>query len=156
MAIAVNDAIHKFGTQVDLSAGTTPGAVASNVFSVAADLDTFTNVDDAPMASITFEMEVDVNAADNSGCYMYFRALNVVSTRDDEIPKATYRHSPIAFFPALNGTLALQRSTVVVPLPNYKTSSVWEVYIENKTEQAITTSTWSVFITPISIGAHPA
>ncbi len=154
MAIGTNAAVKFYGTKVDLSAGTTPGAVAAAAFSAAADLDNFTNADDAPEAAITLEMEVDVAADDNSGCNMYFRALNVESTSDDEVPEAEYRHTFIGFFPALNGSTALQRSTIVVPLPSYKTSSVWEVYIENLTGQAITTSTWSVFVTPITIGPH--
>ncbi len=153
MAIAENAAVDFFGTQDDLASSS--ALVASAGFSIASDLVTWTNDDDAPKAAVILELTMAVAADDNSGCYMYFRALNVESTNDDSIPEAEYRHTPIAFFPVLNLITTIQRSTLIVPLPNYKTSSVWEVYIENQTGQEIDAG-WTVFVTPITIGPHPA
>ncbi len=153
MAIGTNAAVEFFGDQDDLTSS--PALVANGAFSIAGDLATWTNDDDALEAAITLVFEVEVAADDNSGVNMYFRALDVDgSTGDDEVPEAEYRHTWIAFFPALNGSTALQRSTKRVTLPNYKTSSQWEVYIENLTGQEITVATWTVLITPITTGPH--
>ncbi len=152
MAIDTDAAIEFFGTPVNLAS--TPALVADGDFSVTGDLDPWTNVDDAPMASVTLIMEVEVTADDNSGCNMYFRAIDVEGSNSDEIPEAEYRHTFVGFFPALNVTLALQRSTQRIVVPNYKTSSKFEVYIENLTGQEITVTTWTVIITPIAIGPN--
>ncbi len=155
MAIGTNAAIRFFGTQDNLASSSALVAAAANSFSIASDLLTWTNDDDAPEASITLEVTMDTAAADNSGVNMYFRALNVDgSTGDDAVPTAVYRHTHIAFFPvAPVPALTIQRTTKVVPLPNYKTSSVWEVYIENQTGEIIEAG-WTVFVTPITTGPH--
>ncbi len=151
MAIGADSAVEFFGTQDDLASAS--ALVASAGFSIASDLVTWTNDDDAPQASITLEFTMAVAAADNSGFNMYFRALNVEGTNDDSIPEAEYRFNWVAFFPALNGITTIQRSTQRIALPNYKTSSVWEVYIENLTEQEVDAG-WTAFVTPITIGPH--
>ena len=149
MAIGTNAAVEFFGTPDDLARAS--ALVASEAFSIASDLVTWTNDDEAPAAAITLELTMNASANDNSGCNMYFRALNVEGTNDDSIPVGTHRHTWIAFFPVIKTITTIQRSTVRVGLPNYKLSSIWEVYIENKTGQQIATG-WTVFITPIAIG----
>lgn len=154
MAIGTDAAVRFYGTQDPLADSSALVGVGN--FSIASDLLTWTNTDGAPEAAIILEVTMDVAAADNSGCYMYFRALAVQSTNDDAVPTAVYRHTPIAFFPvAPVPALTIQRSTVVVALPNYKTSSKWEVYIENQTGQIIEAG-WTVFVTPITIGPKAA
>ncbi len=154
MAIGTDAAVKFYGTQDDLASSSALVAAAANSFSIASDLVTWTNDDDAPEAAITLQLTMDTAADDNSGVNMYFRTLNVVTTTDDAVPTAVYRHTYIAFFPvAPVPALTIQRSTIVVPLPNYKTSSVWEVYIENQTGQIIEAG-WTVFVTPITIGPH--
>jgi len=149
MAIGTNAAVEFFGTQDDLDS--TSALVAAGAFSIATDLVTWTNDDDAPEAAVTLELTMNVAADDNSGCNLYFRALNVESTNDDSIPEAEYRHTWVGFIPVLNGIATIQRSTTRISLPNYKTSSVWEVYIQNLTGQQIDAG-WTIFITPITIG----
>jgi len=149
MAIGTNAAVEFFGTQDDLDS--TSALVASAGFSIATDLVTWTNDDDAPEAALTLEVTMNVAAADNSGCNIYFRATDVESTNDDSVPEAEYRHTWVGFVPILNGITSLQRSTIRVALPNYKTSSVWEVYIENLTGAQIDAG-WTIFMTPITIG----
>ncbi len=154
MAIGTNAAIETFGTKDDLASSS--ALVSSDAFSIASDLLTWTNDDDAKEAAITLELTMAVAATDNSGCSMYFRALNVDDTNDDAVPTAVYLHTPIAFFPtAPVPATTIQRSTLRVHLPNYKTSSVWEVYIHNQTGQQIDAG-WTVFITPIADAPHPA
>ncbi len=152
MAIGTDSAVRSYGTQDDLASASALVGVGN--FSIASDLVTWTNDDDAPEAAITLELTMDQAANNSSGCNMYFRALNVESTNDDAVPTAVYRHTPIAFFPvAPVPALTIQRSTLIVALPNYKTSSVWEVYIENQTGEIIEAG-WTVFIRPITIGPH--
>ena len=151
MAIGTNAAVEFFGTQDDLASSS--ALVASAGFSIATDLATWVNDDDAPQASIILEVTMNVAAADNSVCNMYFRALNVEGANDDSIPEAEYRHNWVASFPVLNGITTIQRSTQRVSLPNFETSSEWEVYIENQTGQTIDAG-WTVFVTPITIGPH--
>ena len=153
MAIGANAAIWFFGTQDDLD--DTSALVASNGYSNATgDLVAWTNDDDATHVAITVELTMKVAAADNSGINIYFRALNVEGTNDDSIPEAEYQHNHMGFFPVLNGITTIQRSTIApIALPLYKTSSVWEVYLENKTGQEIDAG-WTVFVTPMSIGPH--
>ena len=155
MAIGTSAAVWFFGTQVDLES--TAAVVANGAFSVAGDTDDFTNIDDATHVAITVEYRVAVAADDNSGVNIYFQALNVDgSTGDDSIPEAEYRMNHMGFFPALNGITTIQRSTLApIPLPVYKTSSVWAVWLENKTGQQIdTTPGFTVFVTPLALGPH--
>lgn len=149
MAIGTDAAIDFFGTPVDLASSS--ALVASDGFSIVTDLVTFTNSDDAQEAAITVVLTMNVAAADNSGVNLYFRALNVVSTDDDEVPEAEYRHTAMGFWPVLNLTTSAQRTTKRVSLPNYKTSSIWEVYLENKTTNQIDAG-WTVHVTPITTG----
>ncbi len=153
MAIAENAAIELFGTKVNLASSS--ALVASGAFSIASDLVVFTNSDDAPEAALTLELTMAVAANDNSGCFLFFRARNVDGSNHDSIPEAEYQHTPISFFPVLNGITTIQRSTVRVTLPNYKSGSEYEVYIRNRTGQEIDAG-WTVFVTPVTVGPHPA
>ena len=152
MAIGANAAVWFYGTKDDLASSS--ALVASNGFSIASDLITWTNDDDATHVAITVEFTQDVAAADFGGHNIFFRALNVDGTNDDEIPEIEYPHYFMGFFPALNAILTTQRSTLApIALPIYKTSSVWEVYLENKSGEEIDAG-WTVFITPMSLGPH--
>lgn len=151
MAIGANAAVEFFGTQDDLASSS--ALVASNGFSIATDLVAWTNDDDALAASVTIELTMAVAAADNSGVNLFLRSLNVEGTNDDSIPEAEYQHAFIGFFPVLNGITTIQRTTRRIVLSNYKTSSVWEFYIENKTGQQIDAG-WTIFVTPITVGPH--
>ena len=153
MVIAVNAAIDFFGTKDDLASSS--ALIAIGGFSIASDLVTWTNDDDALEAAITVELTMDAVAADNSGVNVFFRALNVDGSNDDMIPEAEYRHTPMGHWAVLNGITTIQRTTRRIALPNYKTSSVWEVYLENLT-LAVIDAGWTVFITPITTGPHPA
>lgn len=143
-----------FGTLVPLA--NTSALVASGNFSIAGDLLDWTNSDDVKEASITLEVTMAVAAADNSGCYMYFRKLDVEGTNDDAVPTAVYRQTPIAFFPiAPVPATTIQRSTVRIFVPNYKSSSKFEIYFENQTQQQIDAG-WKAWVMPITPGPKPA
>ena len=152
MAIGTNAAVWFFGTQDDLDS--TSALVSDNGFSIASDLVSWTNDDDATHVAVTVELTMNVAAADNSGVNLYIRALNVEGTNDDSVPKAEHRRTFLGFFPVLNGITTIQRSTKApLVLPVYKTSSVWEFYLENKTTNEIDAG-WTVFVTPLALGPH--
>lgn len=148
MAITTNDAVHKFGTQDTL--GTTSALVATTDFSIASDLSTWTNDDDAPMASVTLLANFTVAPAANDSINLYLRPLNSVSTNNGDVPDANFQHTYVGSFP-LNDVTTAQYITIPISLPNYKTSSEYEFYIENTTLQTLPAS-WDVYVTPMAIG----
>ena len=153
MAIATDDAIHKFGTQDDL-AGTATTTVVDAAFSIinaTTGLNSWTNDDDAPMASVTLLADWNTTAPDvNSSVNLYVRPLNVQSTNDGEVPDANHQHHYVGSFPT-NDVLTNQYITIDITLPNYATSSEFEFYIENKTGETIQAG-WGLWVTPKTIG----
>ena len=89
MAIGTDSAIHVFGTQDTL--GTSSATVADDAFSIAGDLSTWTNDDDAPMASVTALIDYSVAPDADSAVNLYGRLMAVVSTNDNEVPDANYQ-----------------------------------------------------------------
>ena len=150
MAIAADSAIHFFGTQDTL--GTSSATVADAAFSIASDLSTWTNDDDAPMASVTALLDWAVAPDANSSVNLYLRPLNTISTNDGDVPDANFQHMYVGSFP-VNDVTTNQYVTIDITLPNYKTSSEFEFYIENSTGQTIQAS-WDIYVTPKTIGPH--
>ncbi len=151
MAIGTDSAIEFFGTLDALD--TTSGTVASNAFSVAGDLATWTNDDDAPRASITGELDWAVAPSiTNPVVNLYAQAIDTVGTDDGEVPDADHQHIYIGTFP-INDVTTPQFITIDVRLPNWETSSVYQFYIENKTGQTIQAA-WDMHVTPKTIGPH--
>ena len=150
MAIAADSAVHFFGTQDTL--GTSSATVADAAFSIAGDLSTWTNDDDAPMASVTALLDWSVAPDANSAVNLYLRPLNMVSTNDGDVPDANFQHMYVGSFP-MNDVTTNQYITITISLPNYKTSSEYEFYIENSTGQTIQAG-WDLYVTPKTIGPH--
>ena len=150
MAIAADSAIHFFGTQDTL--GTSSATVADAAFSIAGDLSTWINDDDAPMASVTALLDWAIAPNANSSVNLYLRPLNTISTNDGDVPDANFQHMYVGSFP-INDVTTNQYITIDITLPNYKTSSEFEFYIENSTGQTIQAS-WDIYVTPKTIGPH--
>ena len=150
MAIGTDDAIHKFGTQDTL--GTSSAQILTTAFSIAGDLSTWTNDDDAPIASVTLLANFTVAPAANDSINLFIRPLNSVSTNDGDVPDANFQHMYVGSFP-LNDVTTAQYITISISLPNYKTSSEYEFYIENTTLQTLPAA-WDLYVTPMAIGAH--
>ena len=148
MAIGTNDAIHKFGTQDTL--GTSSAQVTDTSFSIAGDLSTWTNDDDAPMASVTLLANYAVAPDANSAIHLYLRMLNVQSTNDNEIPDANNQNIYAGSF-AVNDVTTAQYITIDISLPNAYTSQAYEFYIENQTGQTAPAG-WDISVTPKTIG----
>ena len=150
MAISTDSAIDFFGTQDTL--GTTSADVTDTSFSIAGDLSTWTNDDDAPQAAVTLNVNYSVAPDANSVINLYLRPLNIQSTNDQEIPDANYQHSYVGSFP-VNDVTTSQFASIIISLPNTVTSQQYEFYLENKTGQTMPAG-WDVFVTPKTIGPH--
>ena len=150
MAIGTDALVEFFGTQDAL--GTSSATVADAAFSIAGDLSTWTNDDDAPMASITALLDWAVAPDANSGVSLYARLLNTQSTNDSDVPDANFTHTYLGRFP-VNDVTTNQYITIDVSLPNGKTSQEYEFYIQNNTGQTIQAS-WDIYITPKTFGPH--
>jgi len=88
MAIGTSAAIEFFGTQDTL--GTSSAAVADAAFSIASDLSTWTNDDDAPQASVVLLANFSVAPTANTYINLYLRLLNVQSTNDQDVPDVNF------------------------------------------------------------------
>ena len=150
MAIGTNALVEFYGTQDTL--GTSSATVADTEFSIAGDLSTWTNDDDAPMASITALLDWSVAPDSNSAVNLYCRLLNVQSTNDADVPDANFAHIYLGRFP-LNDVTTNQYITIDVSLPNGKTSQEYEFYIQNQSGETIQ-SGWDIYITPKTFGPH--
>ena len=153
MAIGTNAAIEAFGTAAT-SLGNTPSAVSDGAFSDGTnDLNAWTNADDAPWATLTLKIDWNTTAPDTgSFINLYARKTAVQSTNNDEVPSASFLHTFLGFF-SVDDVLTEQFITIDVRLPNWKTSSIYHFYIENKTGEACEAS-WDLYITPKTIGPH--
>lgn len=150
MAIGTDAAIEFFGTQDTL--GTSSSLVADGDFSIAADLSTWVNDDDAISASVTGLFDYSVTPDANSFINLYLRPLNIQSTNDADVPDATFQQVFVGSFPVNNVTTA-QYVPIEISLPNGLTSQNYEFYIENKTGQTIPAG-WDIYVTPKTIGPH--
>ncbi len=150
MAITTDSAIEVFGTQDTI--GTSSSAVADAAYSVAADLSTWTNDDDAPVASVTLLANFSVAPTANTNINLYLRLLNVQSTNDADVPDANFQHVYAGSFP-LNDVTTAQYITIDIVLPNGKTSQEYEFYVENLSGQSLPAA-WDIFVTPKTIAPH--
>ncbi len=149
MAIGTDAAVEFFGTQDALD--TTSSAVTSTSFSDGVnDLLLWTNDDDAPMASITLECTFASTPTVGSSVNLYARTMNSVSTSDADAPDANFLHIWLGAFP-VNDVTSAQFITIDVLLPNYKTSSEFQFYIENTAGQTISAG-WDLHVTPKAFG----
>ena len=149
MAISTGAAIEFFGTQDTL--GTSSAAVANAAFSIASDLSTWVNDDDAPMASVTLLANFAVAPAANTLVNLYLRLLDVQSTNDGTVPDANFQHTYLGSFP-LNDVTTAQYIPITISLPNTYTSQAYNFHIENQSGQSLPASNWSLNITPKTIG----
>ena len=149
MAIGTDAAIDFFGTQDTL--GTSSASVANNAFSIASDLSTWVNDDDAKEASVVLLADWNTTAPDaDSVVNLYARLLDVQSTNDQDVPDANFQHVYLGSFPT-NDVLTNQYIPRIIHLPNNKTSQNYEFYIENKTGETIQAG-WDIYITPKATG----
>ena len=150
MAIGTGSLIEFFGTQDTL--GTSSAAVANNAFSIAGDLSTWTNDDDAPRASVTLSCTFSVAPTASSVLNLYLRPLDIQSTNDQDVPDANFTHIYVGSFP-LNDVTTAQYIAIDISLPNAYTSQQYEFYVENKSGQSLPAG-WDIYVTPKTYGPH--
>lgn len=150
MAIGTDAFVEFYGTQDAI--GTSSASVADAAFSIAGDLSTWTNDDDAPFAAIVFSGTFSVAPDANSVVELYVRMLNIVSTNDEDIPDANNAAGFLGTF-ALNDVTSAQYRQILVKLPSGKTSAELEFYIRNSGGQTLSAG-WDINVTPIAIGPH--
>ncbi len=148
MAIGTDSAIDFFGTQDTITGS--GATVVDGAFGAAAT--TWTNDDDAPMASMILEATYNVAPDANSSVDLFARPLNIQSTNDGDVPDANFGHVYLGPFP-LNDVTGAQYIAIDIRLPNTKTGQEYNFYIENNGGQTIS-STWGLYITPKTIGPH--
>ena len=150
MAISTDAAVEFFGTQDTLN--DTTASVADAAFSVAGDVVSWTNDDDAPQASITLLANFSVAPDTNSSINLYAKLDNIEGTNDQDVPDSNFQHTYLGSFP-LNNVTTAQYINIGISLPNTKTSQEYIFYIENKSGQSLPLG-WDLFITPKTLGPH--
>ena len=150
MTIGTDAAVEFFGTQDTL--GTSSAAVSDNAYSVAGDLSTWTNDDDAPMATVVLLADFSVAPDANSSINLYLRLLDISGTNDGDVPDANFQHTYVGSFP-LNDVTTAQYIPIVISLPNVVTSQQYEFYVENQSGQSLPAG-WDVTVGPKTIGPH--
>jgi len=151
MTISTNSLVEFFGDQTTL--GNTSSAVADDGFSQAADLNSWTNTEDAPRASVVLLANWTTTAPDaGSSINLYARPVDIQSTNDQVTPDANFAHTYVGSFPVNNATGA-QYVTIDISLINTKTAQEFEFYIENKSGSAESLPAgWDLYITPKTFG----
>jgi len=152
MAISTSDAIHKFGTQDEVT--TTPAAVTDTSWSIASDTSTWTNDDDAPMAMWRLLLTAaGLGGAPDGGVIdLYLQPQNIDgSTGDQYAPSDNFAHTYIGSFPIQQTDADQQILIGPFPLPNYKTSSEFIPFIKNNMGQTTGTG-WELHVIPVAIG----
>ena len=150
MAISTDDGIEKFGTQDTVTSSSS--SVADAAFSVAADVSTWTNDDDAPAAAVVFSGTYSTAPDANSSVDLLARLMNIDSTNDALEPDANNTHVWLGSFP-LDDTTSAQYVPIDVPLPNTKSSQEYDFYIQNNGGQTLSSS-WTLKVTPKTLGPH--
>jgi len=151
MTIVTNDGIEKFGTAAKITAAT-PGAVASTVLSLAADIDAWTNTDDlsSAMATLVCTFGTAPAAGTTVDLYAQFTAVNTEGD-DDEVPTTTFKETYLGSFP-LKATTSEQVKTIEIPLSNWKSSSIYQFYVLNGSAVSMSASVWELWIAPKTVG----
>lgn len=156
MTIGADSAIEFFGTQDSIDDGGT-SAITDGSFSVAADITSWTNDDDAPLAEIVAKWQYPSGTLDaGAGINVYARVMNVQSTNNPNVPDANLQHVYLGTIPVDKGLAATTDEytiPITVKLPNQATSQVYDFYFENATGVTIS-ATWAAWITPKTLGPH--
>jgi len=150
MAIGADSLVEFFGTQDDIT-NASNGTIAADVYSVAGDIDTWTNDDDAPEASVMLHWTGTSPAAGGS-VLLYATLLDIDSTNDEAVPTASDESAHLLGrfkVPVSASSYIAER----VQLPNSYTSQQYQFFLLNKTNQTMS-NTWTLKITPITQGPH--
>ena len=154
MAISTDAAVEFFGTQDTL--GSSTSSIADTIFSDGTnDLTAWTNDDDAPTAAAVLEFTTATTGDAGSVINLYAVLVDIGDggTEDTEDPDSNFPHVYLGSFPHNNPSTSAQTASIVISLPNTKTSQIYNFFIENLTGQTISAG-WDLHITPKTIGPH--
>lgn len=160
MAIGAGDLIDMFGTATKVTTAT-PGSVAAGSFSVAGDVNDWTNTDDAPMAQFVLVL-LDLSGAATAGDYveLFAKPLNIVNTTDDH--QGPNANAPTIYLDSFRVDAVDPAATgdayslpAPVRLPNCKTQQEYEFYIRSQlTTVSIDVNDWELWVIPMTGGPH--
>ena len=148
MAIGTDAAIDFFGTADTVTSSSS--AVTDTSFSVAADVSTWTNDDDANFAAMVLQVTFSVAPTSGGSISLYGSLQNVEGTDDQLDPSSAFAHVPLGVFPVKDVT-TLQSISISIPLPNVKTSQEYLFFVENRAGQTMSAA-WDLIITPKAVG----
>ena len=153
MAIGSNDSILKFGTADPLD--DTSGSVASAAFSVAGDLLTWTNDDDAPLAHFLLRCTFATAPAANRRVVLYAQMLDMTASNYDApvVGSDDYIGIPLVGFQPQTVNTAQNLPSTIVELPVQETSQIYQFFLKNDTDQTISAG-WDLIVTPVAHGPH--
>lgn len=153
MAIATNDLIAKFdGTLDSIDDGST-SSISSAGFSVAADINAWTNSDDVPYARFILKCQWGtVTSVANKIVALHARPINIDGTDDPVAPSAN-RLMQIGSFNvyAAAGSTDYTFESTLCELPALKSGQEYEFYLENLTGQTISAG-WTLKLMAITFG----
>lgn len=150
MAIGTNSAVEYFGTTDTVTSSSS--ALVDGGFSSSADVITWVNDDDAPIAAFLFEAAFAVAPSANSFVNLYARPMNVSGVNDSDVPDGNFNHVYLGAFP-INNVTTRQYVSIDARLSNLKSSQEYEFYIENNAGQTLSAA-WVLKVTPKTIGPH--
>ncbi len=154
MAIATNDVIVKWGTQDQVDDGTT-STIADGAYSVAADITTWTNDDDAPLGQAVLECQFDTTMPTVGNIGLYARCLNVTGTSDPEIPSDNFPAVFVGSFLIPFGVANDVNFFTIIPMfqmPGFLTSQTIDWYLKNNGTGQVIGIDWNLWITPLTQG----
>jgi hypothetical protein len=156
MAIGADSTVYFYGTQDSVDDGST-SAITTGNFSAAADITSWTNDDDAPLADMVLLWQypsgtISAGAVVN----VYAQLLNIQSTNDENVVDASNTKHLLGSFRVDEGLAATTNEYAGlkdVKLPSFATSQIIDFYFENQTGVSMSAS-WAVWITPKTLGPH--
>ena len=155
MTIGTNDSIPKFGTQDQVDDGTT-STIANNAFSVAADITTWTNDEDAPFAKFILECQFDTTMPTVGIIDLFGRPLDIQSTNEPGEPDANHELTWIGAFPIDFGVAAdtnfFTHCSVDLTELLFQTSQTIDFYLRNNATGQTIGVDWNLWIQPWAWG----
>lgn len=156
MAIEINDAILKFGTQDEVTSGT-PATIASNAFGKADQGATvnYTNDDNTPLGAAVLKVQFDTTMPTVGTIGLFAHLLNIEGTNDPGVPDANNEQTFVGSFLIDFGVandVDFYTYIELFRMPMIGSAQVIDWYLKNEaTAQTIGVS-WQLWITPITEG----
>lgn len=154
MAIGTDATILFFGTQDEVSTGTT-STVASAAFSDSDDTADWTNDDDAPWASATLKYQFDTTFPSAGSIGLYAQLKDVQSTNDEVLDTDSLHF--LGSFKVAYGQAADTDFYATIPMfevPQAGASQVIRFHIKNEGTSQTIGQGWQLWITPKTYGPH--